>query len=115
VTAPDRSIPIAAVLMMASKRSMPNIPRLEIVNVPPVISSRVNVPPRARRASSRVSAPIWAGDLDSAAAHDGRHEAVVGSHRNADVRPRIGQHSSPRRCEFMIGIPDQGERGGAHQ
>jgi len=47
--------------------TMPNIPRLEIVKRTAVISSRVNVPPRARRASSRVSAPIWAGDLDSAA------------------------------------------------
>ena len=48
----------AAGLITAVKWSTPNIPRLLMVNVPPVNSSGLSRPARARSASARVSMAI---------------------------------------------------------
>jgi hypothetical protein len=45
---------------MAANSSMPNMPRLEIVNVPPWYSSGLSLPSRAREARDLVSAEIEA-------------------------------------------------------
>ena len=44
--------------MMAVKFSMPNMPKLEILKVPPEYSSGTNVPDLARSTRSRVSEAI---------------------------------------------------------
>ncbi len=52
--------------MMAVNSSIPNIPRFEMLKVAPVYSSGWSFFSRARPASSRTSAPIWAAPLRSA-------------------------------------------------
>jgi hypothetical protein len=52
--------------MMAVKLSTPNIPRLEMVNVPPWYSSGLSLPSLARAASDLVSLEIVARPLEVA-------------------------------------------------
>lgn len=51
-------------LMIAVKWSMPNMPRLEMVNEPPWYSSGLSLPSLARPASALVSAEIAARPLE---------------------------------------------------
>ena len=50
--------------MIAVKSSTPNMPKLEMVKVPPWYSSGLSLPSRAREASALVSAEIEARPLD---------------------------------------------------
>ena len=50
--------------MIAVKSSTPNMPKLEMVKVPPWYSSGLSLPSRARAASALVSAEIEARPLD---------------------------------------------------
>lgn len=50
--------------MIAVKLSMPNIPKFEIVNVPPWYSSGLSLPSRAREARDLVSADMEARPLE---------------------------------------------------
>ena len=52
--------------MTATKRLMPNMPRLETLNVPEESSGGVIAPARTRSASARASRAISPSDLESA-------------------------------------------------
>ena len=116
MTAPTASIPTCGGLMMASKRSM-HAEHSQVGNRERTAGNLLAGQRPATRAAREF--PCFGADLGGRfgfrGAHDGRHEAVVGSHRNADVRPRIGQHFVAEKMRIHDRHPDQGERGGAHQ
>ena len=62
-------------LMMGVDSMEPNTPPLVMVNVPPLISSTVISPSRARIASRLISASIWSSVMDSALRTTGHHQA----------------------------------------
>ena len=64
--APTARIPACGVLITAAKFSIPNMPRLETVKVPPESSGGVICPSRTRAARARVSEAIWRRPLVSA-------------------------------------------------
>ena len=64
--APTARIAACGGLITAAKFSMPNIPRLETVKVPPESSGGVICPSRTRAARARVSEAIWRSPLESA-------------------------------------------------
>ena len=53
-------------LSTAVKRLIPNMPRLEMLNVPAASSGGVICPSRTRAARARASREIWPSDLTSA-------------------------------------------------
>ena len=86
-----------------------------MVKVPPLISSRVSVPARARRPRSALWRAISATEQLIRAADDRRDEPVFGRHRNRDVRVREGEDFLAGELRVERRVLHQRERTGAHQ
>lgn len=80
--------------MMAVKFSMPNMPKLEILKVPPEYSSGTNVPDLARSTRSRVSEAILLEGLFLRILDNGYDQTFVSRYRHADIDTLVGDDGS---------------------
>ncbi len=86
---PTASTAACGGVMMALKASTPNIPRLLMVNVPPVTSGGCRRPARARSAKScRLRADVGEPGRIGVRNH-GAHHSVLHRDGDADVHVRI--------------------------
>ena len=87
--APTARIAACGGLMTATKLWIPNMPRLDTVNVPDESSGGVIAPARTRSASARDSRGDLAERLAVGVEHGRDDERVLAGHRDADVHARV--------------------------